>query len=94
MLNKFMIEMIILWNFLSFFRHIEVFSQKCIKVTLKKKRRKKRGFEIFISNVLPLKFIKFTKDRVDRVRLMQMIAHRERNLQNDVRVSMIIRRQM
>lgn len=46
-----------------------------------------------ISKSYTLKFIKFTKDRVDQFDV-QAIIHRERNLQNDVRVNVIIRRKM
>lgn len=46
-----------------------------------------------ISKSYILKFIKFTKDRVDQFDV-QAIVHRERNLQNDVRVNVIIRRKM
>lgn len=87
-LVKLMIKMIIFRNFKIFYLSSDV------------SRHFRRGAYRYKKNVtskslyvLPLKFIKFTKDRVDQFD-MQMIVHRERNLENDVRVNMIIRRQM
>lgn len=93
-LVKLMIKMIIFRNFKIFYLSSDVsrhFRRGAYRY--KKKRRYKKNVTSKSLYVLPLKFIKFTKDRVDQFDV-QMIVHRERNLENDVRVNMIIRRQM